>query len=127
MTWNRSPADPEFHPAIAEHVQSRDLLGDAYGMRKRQQNDRDSQPQRARSFGQRGEQQQRRRRNRKVSVEVLFDRPYRLESERLGVDRLLDCIPVALNRRLRTETRQLIVEAELHALLPSSERRQQET
>src|SRR5262249_39501334 len=126
MGGNRSPADPKFHPAIAEHVQSRDLLRNAYRMRKRQQDDRDSQSQCARPFGQRGEQQQRRRSNRKVSVEVLLDRPYRLESKRLGMHRLLDCIPVALNRRLRTETRQLIVEAELHALSSSSERRRPE-
>jgi len=105
---NGPAANPEFHPAIAEYVQSRDLLCHPYRMRKRQQNDRDAKAQRASSFRQRSEQQQRRRSNRKVGVEVLLDGPHRLKSERLGVDRLLERIPVALDRRLRTVTRQLI-------------------
>jgi hypothetical protein len=117
MGGNGPAANPEFHPAIAEYVQSRDLFCHAYRMRKRQQNDRDAKAQRASSFRQRSEQQQRRRSNRKVGVEVLLDGPHRLKSERLGVDRLLERIPVALDRRLRTVTRQLIVEAEFHASL----------
>src|ERR1700726_2286443 len=84
-------------------------------MRKRQQNDCDAKAQRARPFRQRGQEQQRRRSNRQVSVEVLLDWPHRLESEGLGVDRLLERIAIALDRRLRTVTRQLIMEAKFHA------------
>src|ERR1700738_902715 len=46
----RSAADPKLNPAVADHVQCRDLLCHPYRMRQREQDDRDTQPQRPRSF-----------------------------------------------------------------------------
>jgi hypothetical protein len=50
----------------------------------------------------------------RVGVEMLLDRPYRLESEDLRVRGLIESIAVTLDRRLGTGTRQLIMESEFH-------------
>src|SRR5712691_6312949 len=118
MFGQRAAADAEFHPAVAEHIQGCNLFRYTHRMRQWQQDDRNPEPQAMGAFGQRRQQQQGRRQDRQLRIEMLLDRPDRLEAQCFSMSGLFQRVATTLHRRLDVTPGQLIMKPELHRRPP---------